>query len=464
MNEDDRALAPLFSALKQAIDARDATAESVARVNIACAYLQLESPQALPAFEEALAAVRRAQNPRSEGLLSIAFAPYFVEIGDPARALELAQRGEELARRGRRGHRILSLIQLARVLYTGFADPEQAGKAVDLALAALVEGEIAEPTDRQFVIQAAGQAALAAVQAGDVQRALALTRVVDPATAARLEQQRPQTATGLSAGQRNELTALYGKWRLRFASGKAADARLAELNRKATEILHWDQAKARRSGNSGDAAAVCAFVEHVHGIASGAQSIVSPSAAQTSITDDDLVFTVALATDRSFSALLPAWAVFELAGYRAKDRALAGRCLRLAGALGGDERDPNERLKLFQKADAALADGADDRLRAEVVNEIAVCELNLRKPQLAFEAATRASTLAAKCGDQALNRMARGNVANALLGMQKVAEALQIFETLARDQAAAGERDMADITRQNIEACRAYLRQHAGRR
>src|SRR5512139_308247 len=125
MNENDRAMAPLFSALKHAIDARDFTAESVARVNIACAYLQLESPQALPAFEEALAAVRRAQNPRSEGLLSIAFAPYFVEIGDPGRALELAQRGEELARRGRMGHRILSLIQLARVLYTGFADPEQ---------------------------------------------------------------------------------------------------------------------------------------------------------------------------------------------------------------------------------------------------------------------------------------------------------------------------------------------------
>jgi len=459
MNETDRALAGLRATLNQAIAARDATAESVARVNIACAYLQLESPQALPAFEEALASVRRAQNPRSEGLLSMAFAPYFLEIGDPGRALELAQRGEELARRGRRGHRILSLIQLARVLYAGFADPEQAGKAVDLALSLLGEGEIAEATDREFVIRAAGPAAMAAVQAGDTDHAIALAAIVDPAAAAALKKKAAPEPTRLNDAQRKELAGLYGHWRSRFSAGKPGDARIAELGRKAVEILHWDQARAHRSGNSGDAAAVSAFVERVGAVGSLAQSMDSARTAPSPVTDDDMVFAVALATDRHFNTLLPAWAVFELVGHRAKDRALAGRCLRLAGAMGGDERDPHERLKLFEAADQALSQGADDPLRAEVVNEIAVCQLNLRQPQAALAAAERAAALATKSAQPGLGRMARGNVANALLGLGRIADALKIFEALERDQLAAGERDMAGITRQNIDACRAYLRQ-----
>ena len=60
--------------------------------------------------------------------------------------------------------------------------------------------------------------------------------------------------------------------------------------------------------------------------------------------------------------------------------------------------------------------------------------------------------------------MARGNVANALLQMKRVPEALRIFEVLERDQLAAGERQMAQVTHQNIEACRSLLRQHAKNR
>lgn len=464
MNENDRALLTLKHTLNEAIQSGNVVAESVARVNIACAYLQLDSPEALPAFEEALTAVRRAQNPRSEALLSMAFAPHFLDIGDPGRALELARRGEELARRGRRGHRILSLIQLARVLYGGFADPEQAGKAVDLALAALAEGDIPEPADRQFVLQAIGQAALAAVQAGDVARALALTRIVDPETAAKLEQQRPPSDSGLSAAQRNELIRLYTAWRARFRSGKGTESRTAEMSRKVEELLHWDKARARRSGASGDAQAVCDFIERVEAVANGTQSMAAAGSRSTSLTDDDLAFTVGLATDRSFSAILPGWAVFELVGQVTGDHALAGRCLRLAAAIGAGRRDPAEQLRILQRADAALADGADDTLRAEVANEIAVCHLNLRHGQQALEAAIQAAELADKSGAYPLGRMARGNVANALLGLQRVPEALQIFEALARDQTAAGESDMAAITRQNIEACRAFLRQQSGGR
>jgi hypothetical protein len=274
-----------------------------------------------------------------------------------------------------------------------------------------------------------------------------------------MKQKRPQ-APRLSDAQRSEMAGLYGHWRARF-SGKSGDARVAELSRKAGEMVHWDEAKARRSGNSGDAAGVAAFVERVGAVAGRAQSMEAARSAPSPVTDDDMVFAVALATDRHFNALLPGWAVFELVGHRAKDRALAGRCLRLAGAIGGDERDPHERLKLFEAADQALSQGADDPLRAEVVNEIAVCQLNLRQPQAALAAAERAAALATKCGLHGFGRMARGNVANALLGMGRIADALKIFEGLERDQLAAGERDMAGITRQNIDACHAYLRQQS---
>jgi hypothetical protein len=461
MNENDSTLSALQAALQAAIDAGDARAESVARVNIACAYLQLESAQALPAFEEALAAVRRAQNPRSEAILSMVFAPYFVEIGDPARALELAQRGEQIARKGRIGHRVLSLIQLARVLYTGFADPEQAGHAVDLALAELAEGEITNPTDREVVLQAVAQAALAAVQAHDIERAVALTRVVDPSAAEQLEQQRPPPNAGLNRAQRDEVKRLYAQWQPRFASGGAADPRVAEMARKTGELLRWDKARARRGGSSADAESVAAFVERVHVVARGGQTTAAAiTAGPGRLTDDDLVFVLALATDRGFNTLLPGWAVFEVVGGCATDRALVGRCFRLAAAIGHEARPPGETLNLLRRAEAALAGGADDRLLAEVLNEIAVSQLNLREAELALEAAQRAADLARKCGDDGLGRMARGNVANALLGLQRVAEALKIFEPLARDQAAAGEREMTQITLQNIEACRAFLKRH----
>jgi tetratricopeptide (TPR) repeat protein len=460
MTQHDAAMAPLFSALKEALDAGDVRAASVARVNIACAYLQLEAPEALPAFEEALAAVRQAQNARSEGILSMAFAPYFIEQGDPARALELARRGEAIARRGRRGHRVLSLLQLARVLYQGFSDPDQAGQAVDGALAAYAEGAITHSVDQEMVLRAAAQAALAAVQAGDTERALALTRVVDPATAERIERQHPQPAAGPTPPQRQDVTRLYPQWTTRLRSPKGVDPRIAEMTRKTREMLRWDDDRARRSGSSGNAESVCAFVERVNAVAEGHQTMDAAAGMPAApLTDDDLVFAVGLAADPGFKSLLPAFAVFELVGRGATDRALAGRCLRLAAAIGHESRDPREGLRLFQRADAALADGADDALRAEVVNEMAVCYLNLRQPQPAMMAATLAAELAERTGQPHVGRMALGNAANALLGLGRVAEALELFQGLEREQTAAGEHQMAAVTRQNIEACRAYLEQ-----
>jgi tetratricopeptide (TPR) repeat protein len=452
MSAEDAGLSNLQAAVRDAIAAGDARAESVARVNIAYAYLQLESPQAAPAFEEALSSVRRAQNARSEGLLSMAFAPYFADQGDPARALELAQRGEELMRNGRIGHRVLANIQLARVLYTGFADAEQAGQAVDIAASLLAEGEIMNPTDREMVIQAAGPAAKAALQAGDTARTIALMRIIDPEAAARLERQRPTTVSGLTADQHQDAAQLYRDWQSRWSS-RTANPRVASLNQKALDILRWDKASARTSGSSKDAEAVCAFIEYVQ--AAGGRPVPPAS---TSLTDDDLVFVVTLASDPEFSGVVAVTVVFELVAASASSPALVGRCYRLAAAIGHERRPPAETLALLQRADAVLADGADEGLHAEVVNEIAVCLLNLRQATPALQAAQRATTLSQRAREGRLERMARGNVANALLQLQRIAEALQTFEQLARDQDGAGETDMADISRQNIDACRNYLR------
>jgi hypothetical protein len=456
MSAQDATMAGLEEALRQAIAAGDGRAESVARVNIACAYLQLGSPKADAAFEAALSSVRRAQNARSEGILSMAFAPYFADRGDAARALQLAQRGEQVARNGRIGHRVLANIQLARVLYTAFSDADQAGRAVDVAMALLGEGEIMNATDREVVHQAAAEGARAALQADDMNRALALMRVIDPAGADRLERQRPKPAAGLTAAQRKDATQLYAAWQARFSS--SANPRVTKLNHSATELLKWDQAGARRSGSSRNADAVCAFIERTQSVATGKTTIAAAAAQRSALTDDDLVFVLTLATDEALKSLVQAWVIFELVGASASDAALVGRCYRLAAAIGHEQRPPAETLALFQRADAALANGADDALQAEVANELAVCFLNLRQAPAALKAAERASALAKRTRQGSLERMARGNVANGLLQLQRVADALHIFEALARDQDAAGERDMAQITRQNIEGCRAYLR------
>lgn len=458
---DDPTLQALDKALKLALDSGDAQAESVARVNIACVYLQMESPSALPVFEEALASVRRAQNTRSEAILSMYFAPWFVEMGDPGRALELAKRGEEIAKRGRKGHRVLSLIQLARVLYTGFSDPDQAGEAVDAAVQELAEGEIQNATDQQVVVEAAGQAAKAALEAHDMDRTLALTRIVDPATADRIAAQRPQPAAGLNQELHEDVGALYQQWQDRHQA--RLSQRLSELDRKTADLLRWDADRAQRAGSSGDAAALLAFVERAHAVANGSRSMEDASAASSApLTDDDLVFTLSLATDPDFSDLLPAWAIFQLVGEAATDPALVGRCFRLVAAVGHQQRGPRETMNLLQRADSVLEDGVDDALRAEVVNEMAVCELNLQRAEPALKAAQRATMLARNAGAGQMERMARGNAANALLQLQRVEDALKIFEQLAPDQEAAGEVDMAQITYQNIEGCRAFLRQRTG--
>lgn len=451
----DLTLDALDSALKLAIDAGDTTQESVARVNIASALLQMESPQALPAFEEALAAVRRAQNSRSEALLSMAFAPFFVDQGDPGRALELARRAEEIARRGRRGHRVMSLIQLARVFYTGFADPEQAGSAVDLALEALAKGKIPETIDEQMILRWAAEAGKAALAAGDTEHAVALLRLINPEIDQELEQFRNRpAAAALDPAQRKELEQLYRKWQTRFTG--RANQRVAEMAEKTEGMLRWDESRARRSGSSGDAGAVRTLVERIYQLSQTGPDGM-PAAAPPKLTDDDLVFAIGLAADSGFNQLLAGWAVFELVGRVAKDPALAGRCLRLAAATGGPGRDPRQQQVLYELAEQRLAGGADDALRAEVANEMAVAWLNLRQAAPALQAAQRAAELAKKSGAGQLERFARGNVANAYLGMQRVADALKIFEVLLRDQVAVGERDMAQVTRQNIEACRALL-------
>lgn len=455
----ETALAGLRATLDAALRSGDAREASIARVNIACAYLQLGDPNALAAFEDALSSVRRAQNGRSEGILSMAFAPFFVEQGDPGRALELAKRGEELARNGRVGHRVWSHIQLARVFYTGLSDSDEGGQAVDRAVAALDESEIMNETDRQVVTEAAGQAALAAVEAGDTSHAMALMRIVDPEATDRVEQQRPQASAGLTEPEQEELSQLYAEWPSRFGLGKAGNARVAEMTRTTNDLLQWGPARAGRSVSSG-VDGVIAFVNRVQQVADGAQTMAAAiAAAPPEISDDDLVFAVGLATDRGFNHLLPGWAVFELVGSQATDRALAGRCFRLAAAIGHQQRPPAETLDLLQRADAALDGGADDLLRTDVVNEIAVAQLNLRQPGPALDSAMHAADLARQTGQDRFERMARGNEANAYLQLQRVRDALQIFEALERDQLAAGEREMAQITRQNIDGCRAYLAQ-----
>jgi len=460
-SHDDPTLHALDKALKLALDSGNAQAESVARVNIACVYLQMESPSTLGVFEEALASVRRAQNTRSEAILSMYFAPWFVEKGDPGRALELAKRGEEIAKRGRKGHRVLSLLQLARVLYTGFSDPDQAGQAVDTAVRELTEGEIRNDTDKQVVLEAAGEAAKAALEAGDMDRTLALARIVDPAAADRIAAQRPAANVGLSPKQGDALDALYREWQDRHRAHPTP--RVAELDRKTAEMLRWDPARALESGSSGEASAVRAFAERVHAVAAGALSMEDAAADSAApLTDDDLVFCLALATDTDFNSVLPAWAVFQLVAEAATDPALAGRCFRLVAAVGHQQRDPRETMNLLRRADTVLDDGVDDALRAEVVNEMAVCQLNLQRPEPALKAAQRASLLARSAGADHMERMARGNAANALLQLQRVEDALRIFEQLAPDQEAAGELDMAQITHQNIEGCRAFLRQRTG--
>jgi tetratricopeptide (TPR) repeat protein len=151
--------------------AGDENAKLTAIVNRATALLAEGDDHAFGAFEAVLAEVRRQKDQRRELILSLNFAIPLLDRGDVGRAIQVADRGVQLAR-GIGGNRLaLALLVRGKVRLEGLGDTVEAGESFAEAIDLLALSGRAGRSTVEAAPDLAGLAARTLFDAGDVARA-----------------------------------------------------------------------------------------------------------------------------------------------------------------------------------------------------------------------------------------------------------------------------------------------------
>lgn len=453
--------------LASALQAGDAAAEATARTNLACVALWERADGALDLFEQALAATRRAASARSEAILLLNAVPALFEGGEAGRALELAQRLTEITARSSLEQRVLARLYLGRIWIAGFQEHQRGTAALREALDALDDGMRRAPAQAQALVErvkgALGQAGEAAMQARDLPLAERLVAYIDPAAAAleapRADAYRLPSVEDLLAREAPALDDAIAAWREGRSTPEVDAGR-----QLAAAALGWDIARARGAPASahvdaqvptrGGLAGMQALADDVRAGRTTVEAVL-PTARKLGLGDDDLAFLVTVAARRSGAPPPDLW--LELVAALAADDVLAAICARLAGRVSAQRGAHERALALFDAALARLAEGVDDRLRADAQVARAVELLSLGRSEAALEAARQARTAALAAQQDDLARAALGNEATALLNLRRSAEALSLFERLAGEQQAAGDEAGLKTTRYNLAVARMSL-------
>src|SRR5262249_47274615 len=215
----------LHKAIADAVAAGDQHQEATARVNLAAILLSNDDPQALTAFEEALALVRRMQDQRRELILYLNFTPHLLARGDTARATKLAQRAAELAERGSIRYRAIAALNLAQVWQEGHGEARKAFAYQGQAAQLLKTLREQDPSAAKELLAMAGvalaKAAQNAMQLGLVDEAAEIVTLLDPERGAELERLKSQKqpsgeAPDIAALQRvshPDLAPILAAWR-----------------------------------------------------------------------------------------------------------------------------------------------------------------------------------------------------------------------------------------------------------
>jgi tetratricopeptide (TPR) repeat protein len=179
--------------IRSAAGCGDLQAEATARINFAIALRLAGDVRAAAEFENALALVRRLRDRRRELILSLNFAPYFLDLGEPKRAMALADRSVKLAEFGSPGSKIYALANRGDVWMKGMKETrlalEDFGECSELLKAYIRE----QPEDKDLprnvshVLLAGAQLAL---RTGDVAKAAAIGAMFSPELAALVNKRR----------------------------------------------------------------------------------------------------------------------------------------------------------------------------------------------------------------------------------------------------------------------------------
>ncbi len=251
----------------------------------------------------------------------------------------------------------------------------------------------------------------------------------------------------------------------RVAHNRQLPERIRELASSVDKLFGWTDQRAAASvaarkvpGSAPSAGGPAALLQLAEAVGRGQMDsqIAQNAAAGLDVADDDVVFLTAFCgQDRDHRNGATAGAIMLLAGGIVKDDALGGRLLRTLAALGNDRQ---QQYALLQKAEARLAGGADDALRAEVWNELAILLGSAGQNEQAGQLAAAARKLATTVGADGIASMALGNMAWLLMQQRRWREAAALFEQLAEEQTLAGDSRGLEITRANLETCRQQMR------
>lgn len=253
-------------------------------------------------------------------------------------------------------------------------------------------------------------------------------------------------------------------WRQFRLAGRTADtpglpADLRDMARSVHDLFGWSDDDARAAqptesiGEPASAGGAAGFYMLAEKAGDGAIdfSKASELARELALSDDDVVFLLIFSAKSQHGDAQTAGAMMQLAAMTMHDDAVAGKLYRTLAALSSDAM---QQMLLYQSADGRLADGANDALRAEVWNEMAIVLSSHGRFDEAREMAEAAHELAMSSGASNIASMALGNLAFNLMQQQNFVDAARAFEKLAKEQEAAGDLSNLNITRQNIAICR----------
>lgn len=259
---------------------------------------------------------------------------------------------------------------------------------------------------------------------------------------------------------------LWRRWREpgRVANVGLLPADLADLATSVARLFGWTDARARSAapsaavpGEAPSAGGPAGLFRLAEAVGQGriSSSVAVSAARELGVADDDVMFLVAFAAkDRRYSDPGTAGGMFLLGGETVRDDALGARLLRNLAAVS---EDASRQFQLLSDADGRLSGGADDRLRAEVWNELAILLVGEGRFDEGRDLAVQARELALDAGDALIAAMALGNQAVALMQERRFPEAIETLEHLAEEQERLGDATGLAATRENLEICRANL-------
>lgn len=451
--------ATLRAQIDAAVATGDVEGELAARAELAFALQLAEDPEAVDALDIALDRAQTHEDSRHEMNLALNFALWFLEHGDPNRALELARLAVDRADEAREPFQVVAHLHLARVLQDGLGDVRTAvaeyQRAMTVLRSTITDESIGLP---EYLTGEQGNLALGTElvleQLGH-EAALEMLAVWNP-DAARL-------GTGPAVADRAEmpwaeLRQVLGAWRRSSHDSGSGDVELpvgdddslAAMTHLAS-ISGWTEAEKRlrrARGRPGPPADISPSIARLLSATAGPDSQTMRG---LDIPDSDLACVLLF-------ALVNPTVVGDGAGYRLLQAVsqfagdgLAARALSYLGML---ESDPRAQLAYYQAGADRLEQGANDVLLAKLLGEQSAALIRLRSFSEAQEVATKSLALAEHVGPEANVMMARGNLAVALMELGQPDAALPIFEELAKLQQSQGDTQGLETTASNIATCR----------